>query len=920
MKPERWQRVTDLFQSAIGREPDQRAVYLDGVCAGDDSLRQEVEALIAAHEQADSFIEQPAFEIEAATLAADHVGSMVGRALGHYQLISLLGYGGMGEVYLAQDTRLGRKVAVKLLPALFTTDEPRVRRFRQEAQSASALNHPNIVTIYEFGEKDDLQFIVSELVEGETLRERIARMQAASSPAQRAPDSLSEVLDLAIQVASALAAAHQAGIIHRDIKPENIMLRRDGYVKVLDFGLAKLSEKATDQRALDSEAATKVLVRTSPGLVMGSAEYMSPEQSRGQEVDARTDIWSLGVVLYELVTGCAPFTGETPTDVIASIVKTELPPLTQIAPEAPAELERIVSKTLAKDREERYQGVKDLLVDLRQLRKRLDVASELERTASLEMNVQPTTTSSEQATIATAQGAATQTSVVGVARQTSSAEYVVGEIKQHKVATLITLVMLAAGIIGLTAYLRARNTEVAIESIAVLPFTNQSGNTDVEYLSDGITESLINSLSQLPSLSVKARSTVFHYKGKDVTPQQVGSELSVQAVLNGRVTQRGDQLTLNLELVDARTGDQIWGEQYNRKTADLVSLQSEIARDVSNKLRVKLSGADEQKLARNYTENAEAYQLYLKGNYYSSKYTKDGLRKGVDYFNQALAADPNYALAYNGVADYYITSVDWYLSPSEAMPKAREAANKALAIDENLADAHTSLATVAWWYDWDTVTAEREYRRAIELNPKASRSREFYSWYLVTLGRVDEALAQAREAVRLDPVSPEMNTNLGQVFLWAHQYDQAIEQFRSSIELDSSYFPAHDNLGRAYEAEGKLAEAIAEFQRALQIEDGAPENWSNLGHAYALSGKASEAQTIIERLKRTSASSYVPPYNVAVLYAGLGDKNQAFDWLNRAYDERSFYLAAYLKVDSQMDNLRSDSRFKDLLRRMKLSS
>ncbi len=462
--------------------------------------------------------------------------------------------------------------------------------------------------------------------------------------------------------------------------------------------------------------------------------------------------------------------------------------------------------------------------------------------------------------------------------------------KRTKAIVFVGAAIFVAAIAVSAYFYFSRKNNAAIQSVAVLPFTNQSGNTDVEYLSDGITESLINSLSQLPNLSVKARSTVFHYKGKDATPQQVGSELSVQAVLNGRVAQRGDQLTLNLELVDARTGNQIWGEQYNRKTADLVSLQSEIARDVSSKLRVKLSGADEQKLAKSYTANPEAYELYLKGNYFAAKYTKDGLQKGIEYFDQAIAADPNYALAYNGLALYYIAENDWYLSPHEAMPKAREAAKKALQIDDTLAGAHASLAVVADWYDWDWATAEREYRRAIELNANDPRPHEFYGWFLAERGRVAEAIAESKRAQQLDPISPEANVFLGQILVFVHQYDQAIAQLHNTVELDATYWLAHDFLGRAYEQKGRLPEAVAEFRRALQLEDAVPENRSMLGHAYAVSGKKAEALKIIEELKDLSARSYVPPYNIAVVYAGLGEKDQAFAWLERAYNERSFYL------------------------------
>jgi TolB-like protein/Tfp pilus assembly protein PilF len=484
------------------------------------------------------------------------------------------------------------------------------------------------------------------------------------------------------------------------------------------------------------------------------------------------------------------------------------------------------------------------------------------------------------------------------------------------VLAVCAAIIVAAVVIGGYFY-STRNSRTAIQSIAVMPFVNESGNADVEYLSDGLTESLINSLSQLPNLSVKARSTVFRYKGRDISPQQVGSELSVQAVLNGRVVQRGDQLTLSLDLVNARTGDQIWGQQYNRKVSELPSMQAEIANDVSQKLRTQISREDRQKLMRGITTNPEAYLLYLRGRYHTAKYTKEGLAKGVEYFDQAIAMDPAYALAYDGLADNYIAAADWFMASHEALPKAGAAARKALEIDENLPEAHTSLAIVHWWFDWDWPAATKEFKRAIELNSNDARTRAFYGWFLITLGQSDAGVAESRRAQALDPLSVETNALVGQNLHFARRYDEAIQQLRSTIDMDANYWLPHSVLGRSYEQQGKLTEAIAEFQRALDLETDVPENYAMLAHAYALVGKKSESEKILNQLREMSAKRPVPPYNVAIIYVGLGDKDQVFAWLERAYADRSFYLT-WLKYDPQLDSVRSDPRFADLMRRVGL--
>ncbi len=598
-----------------------------------------------------------------------------GARLGRYEIQRLLGAGGMGEVYLAQDTsELGRTVALKILPAEVAKDKDRLQRFTQEARTVSNLNHPNILTVYEFGQTESASFIATEYVDGITLRHHLSNRRL----------KLIDVLDMAIQIVSALNAAHEAGITHRDLKPENVMVRRDHIVKVLDFGLARPSAPSSDKQ-VDSEAGTKVLVQTEPGLVMGTVSYMSPEQSVGRGVDQRTDIWSVGVVLYEMIAGCVPFTGKDIHRQIIAIQEAEPAPLSQRVEGVPERLEEIVAKCLPKEKDERYQTAKDLLIDLRNLTRKLDVNTEIERTVA----PQPRATSGSASRAGT-QGAQTDAGATSAAqvRPTSSAEFIVTGIRQHKLAAGFVALVLIAGVIGLGLYLRAGRDEVVIKSIAVMPFVNESGNADVEYLSDGMTETLIKSLSQLPNLNVKARSSVFRYKGKDTNPQTVGKDLNVQAILNGRVVQRGDQLTVSLELIDAQT----WSEQYKRQQADLVTLQSEIARDVSSKLKTKLAGADESKVTKTYTANPQAYQLYLKGRFYFDKRTEEDVLRSIESYEQAIGLDPNFALAYVGVADSYgIMSAYGYAAPNEVIPKSRSAARRALQIDPDLAEATCSL-------------------------------------------------------------------------------------------------------------------------------------------------------------------------------------------------------------------------------------
>jgi serine/threonine protein kinase len=632
--------------------------------------------------------------------------------LGRYEIRSPLGAGGMSEVYLAQDTKLDRKVALKILPAELAANQDRMRRFTQEAKSAAALSHPNIAQIFEIGEQDGTHFIAMEFIEGVTLRDKIHRERT----------ELRKLLRYLQHVAEGLAKAHSAGIVHRDLKPDNIMITRDGHAKILDFGLAKLIEPRlteTSDNENHDEAATAILQQHStPGLIMGTVGYMSPEQAQGKtnEIDQRSDIFSFGCILYEAVTGHKAFAGKDVIDSLNKIIREPAAPISDFRPNAPNHLQRIVRRCLAKDPEGRYQTIKDVAIELRELRHELASESGLDVTATLATVSKATSEPGTRAVPSQTTGDRADGSQPGLSSRASSAEYLISGFKRHRLAWVIAL-LLFGGAVGLGLCLHARSAKVAISSIAVMPFVNESGNPDVEYLSDGMTETLIGSLSQLPNLNVKARSSVFRYKGKETDAKTIGKELNVQAILNGRVVQHGDQLILSLELVDVQTENAIWSEQYNRKQSDLVSLQSEIAHEVSSELRTKLSGADEQKLTKVYTTSPEAYQIYLKGRFYWNKLTPEDVRKSLELYQQAIDKDPAFALAYVGISDAYMLLgipdvMLGALPPQESLRKARNAADKALEIDPLLAEAYASRAHVKW--------KERDWAERMRISSTAS--------------------------------------------------------------------------------------------------------------------------------------------------------------------------------------------------------
>jgi len=897
MSAEQFERIGELYHAAMELEPEARADFLAEACGGEEELRREVESLLRARGQADGFIAGRVAGVADEMAAQEQNLSLIGHSVSHYQVLSLLAVGGMGEVYLAQDTRLGRKVALKLLPEAFTSNQERLQRFEREARTVSALNHPNILTLYEVGLADETHFIATEFIDGQTLRKHLHGQ----------PLDLGAALDLAIQIAAALSAAHEAGVIHRDIKPENVMLRRDGYVKVLDFGLAKLTEPQHSAE-VDAETAMLQKLTTEAGRVMGTPRYMSPEQARGQKLDARTDIFSLGVVLYEMLTGRPPFDGVNAVEGMVAIINREPTPLKEHVTAVPDELQRIVSNALRKHRDERYQTARDLLNDLKDLKEELVFAAKLGHTSGAGRD-KAATLSAEA--FPTASGTAIPT--------TSSANIVFDEIKRHKLAALIALLVLVAAAVGVALYWQSQPTAVAIDSIAVLPFTNQNRAEEMDYLVDGLTESIINNLTQVPKLRVIARNSVFRYKGKEADLIGAGRALGVRAVVVGRVLQRGEQLTVSAELVDVRDNKQLWGERYERKVADLLAVQREIAKEISANLQMKLTRADESRVTKHYTENPEAYQLYLKGRFYWNKRTGETLKKAIEYFNQAIEKDPSYAHALAGLAESYVLLPNFSAaSPHDSAPKAKAAAKRALELDETLAEAHTALAYVLLNYYWDFPEANREFERAIALNPNYATAHQWYGngYLLAIVERFDEAIAAGKRAQELDPFSLIVNSDLGQVYYFARRYDQAVEQLRKNVEIDPSFYTAHANLGMAYQGKGSFREALAEYRRAQEL-SADPIILARLGCAWAASGQRAEALQTLDQLKKISKQRYVPAYGFAILSAELGEKEQAFEWLEKCYQDREPKLTR-LKVDPFFDTLRSDPRFADLVRRVGL--
>ena len=790
---------------------------------------------------------------------------MIDETISHFRIVEKLGEGGMGVVYKAVDIRLDRPVALKFLPDKIAKDSQALERFRREARAASALNHPGICTIYDIGEQDGRAFIAMEYIDGETLRSHI---HGKALP-------LEETLKLGIQIAEALDAAHTEGIIHRDIKPANIFVTKRGQAKVLDFGLAKLVPKGVAGADADfgGEAPDSASI---VGIISGTPSYMSPEQVRGDNLDGRTDIYSLGLLLYEMATGCQAFSGGTGGVIIEAVLTRSPIPARTINPHTPPQLEEIINKALQKDREHRYPHATDVRAELQQL----------ERGPDSDWRAREET-----------------------ARSVPSSNPGHFETKQDHTARDST---------GQTNALRPERFSKIIDSIAVLPFENTSRDAEHEYLGDGIAGSLINILATIPKLRVMAQSTVFRYKGRAIDPQAVGRELNVRAVLTGRIMQSGGALRIGTELVDVATGSRLWGGQYDRKPGDIFAIQDEISNEISEKLRLKLTRAEKKRLTKRQTVDAEAYRLYLKGRHHWNKWTEDGFYKAIEYFQQAVERDPGYALAFTGLADSYVL-LGWnsYLPPRDAFPKAKRAAMGALELDPDLGEAHTSDAAVLWLHDWRWPEAESEFKRSLALSPSHPTASHWYAEYLMTMGRHAEAIERMKSSQELDPLSLIISVAIGWAFYMARRYDEAVEQFRRTVELDPNYPVTYWILGLVLRKMGRYETAIAEGEKGVKLSGGSPLMNAALAETLAAAGRKKEAIRILDDLTNLARQKYVAAYFFAGICVGLGDVDRAMEYLEKSYQEHSHWLM-YLHMDPGMDGLRPHPRFQGLLQRVGL--
>lgn len=794
-----------------------------------------------------------------------------GQRLGPYSLVSRLGSGGMGEVYLAWDTRLGRQVALKFLPSSLREDSERLRRFQHEARAASALNHPNVATIYEIAQSDEITFIAMEYIVGLTLDQKI----------NGRPMSVPEILNTSIQVADALDDAHSHGVVHRDIKSGNIMITQREQAKVLDFGLAKMTSVTSPHFT-----ETPTAVKTADGLVMGTVEYMSPEQALGKTIDQRSDIWSLGVVLYEMSTGRKPFSGATATEIIENLRHSEPEAIARFNYEVPDELERIIRKCLEKDPESRYQSARELMVDLKNLRRSSETGTK--RTTSL----------------STQHKSPSRKIFIPIA-----------------IALVICSIVAAYYLWSARRDLRAGNTNSPqIKSIAVLPFKPLIADKRDETLEMGMADTLITKLSNIKQVQLRPISAVRKYAGLEQDAVAAGREQRVDAVLDGVIQRVDDRIRVSVRFLRVEDGAQLWSGQFQENMTEIFDVQDSISERVAAALALTLAGGEREQLTKHHTKNTQAYELYLKGRFHLNQLTDDGFLKGRDYFQQAVNLDPNYALAQAALADSYVILGGWnVVIPHEVFPKARDAANRALQLDPSLAEPHTTLGMVAFAYDWNWKTADQELKRALELNPNYSDGHQMYSYYLTAMRRFDESFAHMHRALELDPTSLSKVLGVGEILNYMGRTDEAIRQYRKGLEMDPNSGFAHWALGNVYVQRRMYDDAIAEYKKAIPLSGSSPDEPATLAFAYAKSGRKKQALEVIEELKRRSKSTYVPATLIAATYAALDDHSEVVKWLNQAFENRDGVLP-FSNVDPMFEDLRSDPRYTTILSRLKFPS